>query len=636
MRKRSLLLPLIGATLAAQDATEKELLDLLNTPVTVASAKATTLRESPGVITVLSHEEIQASGARDLIDVLRLVPGFDFGYDVEGSTGLFARGLWAYEGKALLLVDGIEMPELLYGNTLFGHRFPIDQIKRLEIIRGPGSAIYGGLAELAVIKVVTLQGEDLTSGLPGKAAVGGMFGSASGKARGAWSALLAPDLGGDRKLTAALFSDDGRRSPFTFTDFDGSKKDAGELSPTRSRMANLGYSSGAFSFRGLVEDYRIQDPSSAAPATSTRSFSSQNADLRYGYQVNKDLTLTPSYSYRRVTSWAKPGRERTVQRDKGGLVLGWDVDAEFSFNAGVERYTDSASVGADSAGLTGVTFDGDQRVTYGVTGAYAELTYKGPVNLTVGGRYEKHNLAGSAFVPRFALTWVGGAFHTKLLYAGAFRTPNVQVFALRAAANTKIEPEKTQDLELEAGWQVGGSITTLTLFQTKLDKPLVYGTLGYSNGPEATTKGAELEWKWRQSWGFLNASYSMHKADSKVLDWSVPGHDGNFLGAATTKLSVFAGIKLGSGFSLDPSLTLLGERYGYDYNATAGALALRKFDSALLLNLQVVWNQGPWTASLGGFDLGDKRPGFIQAYNGGAVPLPDSGRELVVKLRYGF
>lgn len=638
MRRSLSVLPFLSLALAAQDATEKELLDLLNTPVTVASAKATTLRESPGVITVLSREEIQASGARDLIDVLRLVPGFDFGFDSEGATGLFARGLWSYEGKALLLVDGIEMPELLYGNTLFGHRFPVDQIKRLEIIRGPGSAIYGGLAELAVIKVVTLQGEDLTSPFPGaagKAAVGGMFGSASGKARGAWSAILAPELGGDTKVTASLYSDDGRRSPFAFTDFDGSSKDAADYSATRSRMANLGLTSGAFSFRGLLEDYRIQDPTQNAPI-SFRNFSSQNADLRYGWKVREGLTLTPSYSYRRVTSWAKPGRERTVQRDKGGVVVGWDIDSAFSLNAGLERYTDSASVAATSAGLTGVTFDGDQRVTYGVLGAYAELTYKGPVNLTVGGRYEKHDVAGSAFVPRFALTWVGGAFHAKLLYAGAFRTPNVQVFALREAVDTKIESEKTQDLELEAGWQLGGSLTTLTLFQTKLDKPLVYGALGYSNGPEATSKGAELEWKWRQSWGFLNASYSLHKADSKVPDWSVPGQDDKFLGAASTKLSAFAGIKLGGGFTVNPSFTLLGERYGYDYDATAGTLALRKFDSALLVNLQVAWTGGPWTASLGGFDLGDKRPGFIQAYPGGAVPLPDGGRELVVKLRYGF
>jgi outer membrane cobalamin receptor len=635
MRRALSLLPFLTLTLAAQDATEKELLDLLNTPVTVASAKATTLRESPGVITVLSHEEIQATGGRDLIDVLRQVPGFDFGYDVEGATGLFARGLWAYEGKALVLLDGIEMPELLYGNMLLGHRFPIDQIKRIEIIRGPGSAIYGGLAELAVIKIVTLQGEDLTGGSGSvKAGVGGMFGSASGRARGAFNALIAPSWG-DSKLTVGLFTDAGRRSPFTYTEADGSEHNAGDYSDMKSRMANVGYTNGGFAFRGLLEDYKIQDPTSLAP-TSERSFISQNGDLRYTWKVSEALTLTPAYSYRRVSSWYKPGRERTVQRDKGGVTLAWDLDSRFSFNAGLERYTDTGSVSKDSEGTAIVTYDGADRVTYGINGAFAEMTYRGPVNVTVGGRYEKHDLAGSAFVPRFALTALFGPFHVKALLAGAFRTPNVQVFTNRASAATKIEPEKTQDAELEFGWQSGGSLLTLTLFQTKLDKPLVYGSLGYSNGPEATTKGAELEWKFRQPWGFVNASVSLNQGDNKVPDWSVPGEDDRFLGASSIKFTLYSGIKLGGGFSLDPSLTFLGDRWGYDYNATAAGLALKKFDAALLINLQLVWNQGPWTASLGGFDLGDKRPGFIQAYNGGSVPLPDSGREIVAKLRYGF
>lgn len=634
MRKTYYLLPLISVALAAQDATEKELLDILNTPVTVASAKATTIRESPGVLTVLSHEEIQATGARDLIDVLRMVPGFDFGYDVEGATGLFARGLWAYEGKALVLIDGIEMPELLYGNMLLGHRFPIDQIKRIEIIRGPGSAIYGGLAELAVIKIVTLQGEDMRGDQPVKVGVGTVLGRASGTARTAMNALFA-STSADSKFSVGLFLDKGRRSPFEYTEYDGTTHDASQYSGMQSGMLNLGYSSGGFSFRGLLEDYKIEDPTSIAP-TSSRSFTSQNGDLHYAWKLSEAITLTPTYSYRRVTSWSKPTRERTVQRDKGGLTLAWDINSSFSFNSGLERYTDTASVSAASAGLTSVTFDGAQRVTYGVNAAYAEMTFHGPVNITVGGRYEDHSEAGSEIVPRAAITWVGGAFHAKLLYAGAFRTPNVQVFANRAASGTKIESEKTTDLEAEAGWQTGGSIFTVTLFRTKLEKPLVYGALGYSNGAEAVTKGAELEWKWRQSWGFINASYSFNKGDNKVVDWSVPNHDDRFLGAASTKLALYSGIKLGSGFSLDPSLTLVGDRYGYAYDATVGGVALKKFDSALLMNLQLAWNQGPWTVSVGGFDLGNKQPGFIQAYNGGSVPLPDSGREIVAKLRYGF
>src|SRR3954471_7742222 len=87
----------------AQGLADLSLEDLLNTPTTVASSKATKLRETPGVVTVVTRDEIRASCAADLIDVLMLVPGFTFGVDVIGAVGVAFRGNWGHEGKVLLL-----------------------------------------------------------------------------------------------------------------------------------------------------------------------------------------------------------------------------------------------------------------------------------------------------------------------------------------------------------------------------------------------------------------------------------------------------------------------------------------------------------------------------------------------------
>ena len=65
------------------------------------------------------------------------------------------RGLWGQEGKILLLIDGKEMNEQLYSTIQLGHEFPVELIERIEVVRGPGSVIYGGNAELAVINVIT-------------------------------------------------------------------------------------------------------------------------------------------------------------------------------------------------------------------------------------------------------------------------------------------------------------------------------------------------------------------------------------------------------------------------------------------------------------------------------------------------
>ena len=95
----------------------------MNIKISVASIKELTPRESPGVVSYISAEEIHESGANDLVDVLRLVPGFDFAMDVEGVVGIGVRGNWAHEGKVLMLIDGQEMNEGLYSSLQFGNPF---------------------------------------------------------------------------------------------------------------------------------------------------------------------------------------------------------------------------------------------------------------------------------------------------------------------------------------------------------------------------------------------------------------------------------------------------------------------------------------------------------------------------------
>src|SRR5207253_3581733 len=87
---------------AVRDISELSLDALLDTPITVASkAAARDARDTPGVVTAISREEIVSSGARDLLEVLQLIPGFSFHTDVVGVVGAGFRGLWGHEGKVL-------------------------------------------------------------------------------------------------------------------------------------------------------------------------------------------------------------------------------------------------------------------------------------------------------------------------------------------------------------------------------------------------------------------------------------------------------------------------------------------------------------------------------------------------------
>ena len=83
-------------------------------------------------MTVVTREEIERSGARELADVLGLVPGFQLGGDLYSSVFAGFRGIRGSEGKLLVLLDGHAMFELLYYATELGNRIPVDQIGRIR------------------------------------------------------------------------------------------------------------------------------------------------------------------------------------------------------------------------------------------------------------------------------------------------------------------------------------------------------------------------------------------------------------------------------------------------------------------------------------------------------------------------
>src|SRR5688500_16877487 len=137
----------------AQGALEQlPLEELMNLEVEVATRTSEEIRETAGLVTVLTSADLRRAGCQALLDALRLVPSFQAGTDTWSTVGLAVRGNWGFESKILVLVDGHEWNEIDYGTFALGNRLPAYLIERIEIIRGPGSAVYGGYASLAVVK----------------------------------------------------------------------------------------------------------------------------------------------------------------------------------------------------------------------------------------------------------------------------------------------------------------------------------------------------------------------------------------------------------------------------------------------------------------------------------------------------
>ncbi|MBW1871018.1 MAG: TonB-dependent receptor [Deltaproteobacteria bacterium] len=153
------LLPLLIANNAIAQDEDLEMQMFFAPAETVTSAARHTqpLAHSPSAVTVLTREDIEAAGARTLPEVLRLVPNMDiamvkpFWYAV-GVRG----GTTEASDTLLLLVDGRDVTFELLGAPMWTvQHFSMDDVERIEIIRGPGSALYGANAFSGVVHVIT-------------------------------------------------------------------------------------------------------------------------------------------------------------------------------------------------------------------------------------------------------------------------------------------------------------------------------------------------------------------------------------------------------------------------------------------------------------------------------------------------
>ncbi len=136
--------------------------DLMKIKVTSASKRTQTLDSAPAAITVITQNDIHRSGARTLVEALRLVPGLQIGRYTQNYYAVTVRGFnnpnfdGSNGNKLLVLLDGrsLYMP---YTSTVYWEieDLPLEDIDRIEIIRGPGGSLYGANAVNGVINIIT-------------------------------------------------------------------------------------------------------------------------------------------------------------------------------------------------------------------------------------------------------------------------------------------------------------------------------------------------------------------------------------------------------------------------------------------------------------------------------------------------
>ncbi len=486
--------------------------------------------------TVFTQDDIQHIGARNLIDVLRLVPGIGITQTQTGWREIEVRGVKTFlSEKVLIMLNGHPLDHNLQnaGSIWVYDDLPVDTIKRVEVVRGPGSALYGANAFLAVINIITQNAKDL-NGLHTSAGWGSFD---TQQYRASWGKHF------DNSAEAALH--------FNFTDTNGinSPIKADSLSvqglnsnaPGKSQLTegrydlewNLGYKD--FKFDGRYINKKAGTFFGAATILSDdktrQDYNDYFLRLSRNWKVQDNFTIdtqvyhdfykadniwqfTPSYFARTGFQDTRTGGEVQANyhiSDTHAVIGG------FSFSK--EQQGNILDLGGkDPQHLLPVPLLTAEKIRKR-WGLYIEDVWDPLKNLrlTVGARYDRYNDFGGTFNPRMGFNWEFiKDYSLKFSYGTAYRAPAFGELALInnpvLLGNPTLKPEEVKTFEAGIiARPVMGLAAQATYYHSAINQiisrdPCQAAISCYGNSGSVVAEGIELEMRYDFG-GNLQGSY---------------------------------------------------------------------------------------------------------------------------------
>ena len=594
--------------------------------IEAATKTSIPISKAPGAVSVITARQIRESGARTIPDLLRLVPGVNVRWNPMVET-IDMRGFGEnpFTNRVLLLIDGVPYNDWNQGG--FPQHpgldfFVLQNVKRVEVVRGPGSSLYGENAFWGVINIVTLSGEDLQGGR--LEAFGGDRHTASG------SAFYGKKFGEGSVFASVKYLQS--RLPMEFwleNESDWKGNDVFLKATYKGLQAS--YYRHQDEMEGFSEPLPIPGlPPTAAFTSAAEVGQTVNiAALRYDHQPKEKkvgFTATASYATRFGTHCAachaaKEKPAYSIKEDHGYQLLG---DMRMNFRGlkhndlliGVEsRFVDR---GAHASELSDDPLKID---TYSKLAAYIQdqlSVWNDKAIVTAGLRYDaKTDFFDEKLSPRVAL--VLNPVEPLVLRAGwstAFRFPNFSELSQASwfinadvgfplfpggpssfpiatfRPNQRLEPEESRTLEAGAEYRFSPNLSgKVDVFRSRLDKFLVLAfglapppavpSLGFENQTDdATITGFETELRWNvtgKTTGFVNYSHQKNEQNGTARDSG--GQMFEFVYAPEHKVNVGAYLGPFSGVRLAGELSWRGERVA---PATWGFVAGGAEDPSLL------------------------------------------------------
>ena len=581
---------------------------LMKIPVVFSASKIEQKStEAPSSTTVITSDEIKRYGYRTLADILRSVQGFYVSYD-RNYAFLGARGinLGDFNSRILLLVNGHRVNNDLNDGAFIDSAFilDVDLIDRVEIIRGPGSVLYGNNAFFGVINVITRTGKQVNG-----VEASGTYGSFD-----AWSGRVTFGSqftnGLQFLLSGTLYNSDGPENLF-YPQFNNPVQNNGvahnlDDDGFGSFFGSVSYKD--FTLEGAFVDRQKGNPtaqfgttfdSSRLRTDDTRSY----VTLKYAHKFDYDIDASADVYYDRSDFRIGLPQAPVFAVDKQtGQWVGGEVqvnkrimDAHI-LTLGAEYRNDfeqsDHGVFVPSTGVPFVDVKTSRR-NYGIFGQGEFTIITNTLHLNAGVRYDQYGHFDANVSPRAALIYNPFERTTlKFIYGTAFRDPNF--LELSDPRFQDIKPEKITSYEGVYEQEIGhGLRSSVSGYYNQLDDLIDLQNGSFTN-LNAETLGTELalEGKWKDGiQGRL--SYTLQHTEDRETHRGLvdsPTHMVKFnISAPLWRDKIFAGLEVQYTSARHTVFTVLSPPGQTDIGADAPGYAvvnLTLFSQNLLKNLE--------------------------------------------------